>query len=156
MLAKNAKVSIDLIYDYLKQLDKMKIIDYIPCRKQSVITYLRERIDEKYLTISNANYKVRKNIMKEHIAAVIRYAESADNCRSAMLLEYFGEKKATPCGQCDYCIRHKEHEISKSDWDTLREELADMSHPDVTAISQKTGISEYKVIEILRQMRDNG
>ena len=155
MLAKNAKVSIDVIYEYLKQLDKMKIIDYIPRRNQSVITYLRERIDEKYLTISNANYKVRKNIMEEHIAAVVRYAESADRCRSSMLLEYFGEKNSKPCGQCDYCIRHREREITESDRDRIEDELCGTTQPDVPVISQKTGISEYKVIEIIRQMRDN-
>jgi ATP-dependent DNA helicase RecQ len=155
MLAKNAKVSIDVIYEYLKQLDKMKIIDYIPRRRNSVITYLRERIEGKNLTISNANYKVRKKIMEEHINAVIRYAESTNNCRSAMLLGYFGEKNAAHCGQCDYCIQHKEREITKTDWDRVGEEARNMEHVDVTFISQKTGIGEHKVIEILRQMRDN-
>ena len=155
-LAKNAKVSIDVIYEYLKHLDRMKIIDYIPRRHQSVITYIRERIDEKFLTISNANYKVRKNIMQEHIEAVIRYAESVDKCRSAMLLEYFGEQDAGHCGQCDYCIRHREQIISKSDWERVGEEVNDPSQADVAVISQKTGISEHKVIEILRQMRDDG
>ena len=155
-LAKNAKVSIDVIYGYLKQLDKMKIIDYIPRRNQSVITYLRERIHEKDLTISNANYKVRKKIKEEHIASVIRYAESIDECRSVMLLEYFGEKNVEACGQCDYCIRHGEREITKSDWDRVGEELLGMAQPDVDVISQKTGISERKVIEIMRRMRDEG
>ncbi|MDR1154632.1 MAG: RecQ family ATP-dependent DNA helicase [Bacteroidales bacterium] len=155
-LAKHAKVSIDVIYEYLKQLDKMKIIDYIPRRRQSVITCLRERIDEKFLTISAANYKVRKNIMEEHIGAVIRYAESTNKCRSAMLLEYFGEKNAAPCGQCDYCIRHREHEISKTDWERAGREIHDPEQADVVAVSQKTGISEHKVIEIIRQMKDNG
>ena len=154
ILAKNAKVSIDVIYEYLKQLDKMKIIDYIPRRSQSVITFLRERIDEKHLILSNANYKGRKKRMEENISAVISYAESDIRCRSAMLLEYFGEKNATACGQCDYCIRHKEKEITKSDWDRVGEELRCMEQPDVSAISLKTGISEYKVIEILRQIRD--
>ena len=155
-LAKNAKVSIDVVYEYLKQLDRMKIIDYIPRRRQSVITYLRERIDEKFLTISTANYKVRKNIMQEHIEAVIRYAESADKCRSAMLLGYFGEKNARPCGRCDYCIRHREQEITKSDWDKVGGEVTDLTQADVGVVSQKTGVSEHKVIEILRQMRDDG
>jgi len=153
-LAKNAKVSIDVIYEYLKQLNKMKIIDYIPRRNQSVITYIRERIDAKYLTISSANYKVRKKIMEEHITAVIRYVENANKCRSAMLLEYFGEKNAAPCKQCDYCIQHKEKEISKADWDKVVEEAQTQS--DIAVISQNTGISEHKVIEILRQIKDSG
>ena len=154
-LAKNAKVSVDVIYEYLKQLDRMKIIDYIPRRNQSAITYIRERIDEKHLIISNANYKGRKKRMEDNIAAVIRYAESDIKCRSAMLLEYFGEKNAATCGQCDYCIRHKERVISKTDRDMVEEESRNMEQPDVATISQKTGISEYKVIEILRQMKDD-
>jgi ATP-dependent DNA helicase RecQ len=133
----------------------MKIIDYIPRRSHSVITYIRERIDEKHLTISPANYKVRKKIMEEHIDAVIRYAESADRCRSAMLLEYFGERNAKPCGQCDYCIRHEEREITKAEWDVVENELRGTTEEDIAAISQKTGINEHKVIEIIRQIRDN-
>ena len=154
-LAKNAKVSIDVIYEYLKQLDRMKIIDYIPRRNHSIITYLRERIDEKHLTISAANYKQRKKIKEEHINAVIRYTESVDRCRSVMLLEYFGEKNVAPCGQCDYCIRHREREITKTDWDRVGEELRGTAQPDIAAISQKTGVNEHKVIEIIRQIRDN-
>ena len=90
--------------------------------------------------------------MEEHIHAVIRYAENSENCRSAMLLEYFGEKNSTSCKQCDYCIRHKEREITKADW----EQVESMSQCDVAVISQRTGISEHKVIEILRQIGDDG
>ena len=72
----------------------------------------------------------------------------------SMLLEYFGEKNTTPCGQCDYCIRNKEQEISKTDWERITAEIQEMKHADVAVISKKTGISERKVIEVLRQMRD--
>jgi ATP-dependent DNA helicase RecQ len=156
ILAKNAKVSVDVIYGYLKQLDKMKIIDYIPRRRNSVITYLRERIDEKYLTISKTNYILRKEIMERHIVEILNYAENADTCRSVMLLEYFGEKDAAPCGQCDYCIRKKENEITKEEWEQVSVAAHDTEQPDATVISRKTGVNEYKVIEILRQIKDDG
>ncbi len=155
ILAQNAKVSIDVIYGYLQRLDKMKIIDYIPRRRQSVITYIRERIDEKYLTLSTANYKVRKNIMQKNIDAVIRYAESDDRCRSAMLLEYFGEKNAAPCGQCDYCIRRKEQEITPDERERIRKAALDTPQPDAETIGKLTGINERKIIEVLRKMRDD-
>ncbi len=158
MLAKNAKVSIDVIYEYLKMLDKMKIIDYIPRRKQSVITYIRERIDEKCLTISTANYKVRKNIMQDNIGAVMHYATNNDRCRSVMLLEYFGEKNVTPCGQCDYCIRHKERETSLDEHARIVEAVRSIP-PDriqVEALSRDLGIKEHKIIEVIRKMKDNG
>ena len=153
-LAKNAKLSVDVIYEYLKQLDKMKIIDYIPRRRNSLITYLSERIDEKYLTISAANYKVRKKIMTENIAAVTKYAENSNKCRSLMLLEYFGEKNPKECNQCDYCLRKDEKQISKNDWEKVKEEIQRTGNNNVDEISLNTGINEYKVISILRQIRD--
>ncbi len=156
VLAKNAKVSIDIIYEYLKKLDKMKIIDYIPRRKQSVITYTRERIDEKYLTVSAANYTVRKNVMREHIDAVIRYAENDDQCRSVMLLEYFGEKNGIPCGQCDCCIRHRERETSSNEHERIKKAICDAPQIDVEKIAETLSVDEHKVIEILRQMKDDG
>ena len=98
---------------------------------------------------------MRKKIKEEHIDAVTRYAESADRCRSVMLLEYFGERNAKPCGQCDYCIRHKEREITRAEWDSVEKELYETAEEDIVAISRKTGINEHKVIEIIRQIKDN-
>jgi len=94
--------------------------------------------------------------MEEHIDTVIRYAESTNRCRSAMLLEYFGEKNAKSCGQCDYCIRNKEREITKADWKQVEKEVKGLEQVDIDAISRKTGINEHKVIEIIRQLRDSG
>ncbi|MDR2037956.1 MAG: RecQ family ATP-dependent DNA helicase [Bacteroidales bacterium] len=156
ILARNAKVSQDVIYEYLKRLDKMKIIDYIPRRKQSVITYIRERIDEKYLAISTGNYKIRKKNMQENIGAVIRYAGNHDQCRSVMLLEYFGEKNALPCGRCDYCVRQKEKEISANERASIIKAIRNEPLADIDTLSKNLGIKEHKIIEILRQMKDDG
>jgi len=90
--------------------------------------------------------------MEEHISSVICYTESVTNCRSTMLLEYFGERNVANCTQCDYCIRNKEREITKTDWDKVVNESKTES--DILVISQNTGISEHKVIEILRQIKD--
>jgi ATP-dependent DNA helicase RecQ len=155
MLAKTAKVSIDVIYEYLKKLDKMKIIDYIPRRKQALITYLRERIDERYLSISAANYKVRKEVMQRHIDAVLGYIHN-QRCRSAMLLEYFGEKNAPPCGQCDDCIRAKEQAITDDEWQRVADALHQNPSPNVDALGNALGIKEHKIIEIIRRIKDNG
>jgi ATP-dependent DNA helicase RecQ len=158
-LSKNAKVSIDVIYEYLKRLDNMKIIDYIPRRKQSVITYLRERIDEKYLTISTANYKTRKDIMQKNIEAVTYYANNNEQCRSVTLLEYFGEKNVPDCGKCDYCIREKEQKITDEEWQRVVSALKmteQNREPDVDVdeLSKKLGIKVHKIIEILRHLKE--
>ncbi|MDR1866200.1 MAG: RecQ family ATP-dependent DNA helicase [Bacteroidales bacterium] len=153
MLARNAKVSTDVIYEYLKKLDRMKIIDYVPRRKHSVITYTRERIDEKYLTVSTANYKVRKDVMQANMDAVMRYTALNRQCRSVMLLEYFGEHNALPCGQCDYCIANREREIVES----LRQKIIDADEngqADAETIARELGVRVEKVIETLRHIKD--
>jgi ATP-dependent DNA helicase RecQ len=155
-IARRAKVSVEVIYEYLKKLDKMKIIDYIPRRKQAVVTFTRRRIDEKYLSISAANYKQRKAIMEKNIAAVKRYAGETERCRSAMLLEYFGEKDAPPCGKCDCCIRRKERIITDDEWNLVAETLRNGHPADVDSLRKKLNIKEHKIIEIIRQMRDQG
>ncbi|MDR3093491.1 MAG: RecQ family ATP-dependent DNA helicase [Bacteroidales bacterium] len=155
LLARHAKVTIEVIYDFLQKLDKMKIIDYIPRRKQSMITYTRERIDDKYLNISTANYKVRKDIMQANLAAVMRYANEKECCRSMMLLEYFGEKNLRPCGQCDYCIQQKEQEITDEEWACVANALQAGQAADAEQLGKNLGMKEHKIIEILRTMRDN-
>ncbi len=45
-----------------------------------------------------------QEIGKQLIQEVVAYAESAV-CRPKMLLNYFGEELAEPCGNCDNCIR---------------------------------------------------
>ncbi|MDR0713622.1 MAG: RecQ family ATP-dependent DNA helicase [Bacteroidales bacterium] len=156
ILARHAKVSVDVIYEYLKKLDQLKIIDYIPRRKQSVVTFTRQRIDEKYLSLSAANYKQRKIIMQENIAAVKRYANETERCRSVMLLEYFGEKDARPCGTCDCCIRRKERTITDDEWNRVAEALQNGQPADVNELCKTLKIKEYKIIEIIRRMRDSG
>ncbi|MDR1673014.1 MAG: RecQ family ATP-dependent DNA helicase [Bacteroidales bacterium] len=155
MLAKNAKVSVDVIYEYLKKLNRMKIIDYIPRRKQSVITFVRERIDAKYLTLSPANYKVRKEVMQKNIEAVMQYVHG-ERCRSTMLLEYFGEKDARPCGKCDCCRANKERDITAENRLRIASAVAQHPEADMDTISRELNMNVHKVIEIVRQMKDDG
>ena len=39
---------------------------------------------------------------------MLEYAKATDQCRSRMLLEYFGEKTSKDCGQCDVCVEDKD------------------------------------------------
>ncbi len=159
ILAKNAKVSVDIIDEYIKKLDQMKVIDYIPRRKQSVVTYIRERIDEKRLFISPQNYLQRQKVTQEHIEAVLHYAENTTQCRSVMLLNYFGEMDVTPCGHCDYCLRHQEQTISQQEREVVTKAVVSIQEKgneiDINALSEQLHINAHKVIEIVRQIKDD-
>ena len=51
-----------------------------------------------------AAYEERATRDKEHLAAMMQYAETS-KCRTQVLRTYFGEAEGEPCGRCDNCAR---------------------------------------------------
>jgi len=47
-------------------------------------------------------YRERQNTDRDKLDQMMRYGQSAE-CRWSLLLEYFGESPAGPCGTCDNC-----------------------------------------------------
>ncbi|NDW12327.1 RecQ family ATP-dependent DNA helicase [Bacteroides sp. 214] len=112
------------IYEILKSLSKQGIIDYIPHKKTPFIIYTCERMELKYLSISKTVYEERKERYETRIKAMIEYVSSETNCRSRMLLRYFGEKNENDCGQCDVCIsKRKAGNLSQTEFDLVRKQV---------------------------------
>ena len=109
LLAKRAGIHQDVVYNFLKHLRKAGIIDYVPRKRTPFVYFSKERIVPDRLRISKENYDFRKRDFLKRVEAVIHYATSGTKCRSQLLLEYFGEKDAPECGNCDVCqaMSHK-------------------------------------------------
>ncbi len=103
VLAQKCNTTRQVIYEKLRALTRMKIIIYNPQKKTSLLTFTRERVHEKELKLPASVYADRKRDMLHRIESVIEYCESTDMCRSQILLHYFGETDAPPCGVCDVC-----------------------------------------------------
>jgi ATP-dependent DNA helicase RecQ len=103
LLAKRSGTNREVVYNYLKHLRKLKVIDYVPRNRTPFIYFCRERIHVDRIKISKENYDVRKKDYARRIDSVIEYATSSTKCRSQILLAYFGENDAAPCGTCDVC-----------------------------------------------------
>ncbi len=106
MLAERTGLSREQIYRTLIQLDKIKILKYIPKTTDSYITYLTNRVSTEELRLKRY-YTARKEVYKTRIKSVLEYFTSDLICRSRFLLNYFGEKQAKPCEQCDVCHKNK-------------------------------------------------
>jgi ATP-dependent DNA helicase RecQ len=79
-------------------LSKRHILHYIPHKKTPYIIYTRERQETDRIYLSRDVYEDRKESYTERIQAMIAYATAQENCRSRMLLRYFGEKNGHNCG----------------------------------------------------------
>jgi len=106
-LARKAGIMPDQLVYGLNKLHTFEIIDYIPQAEHPQLVFLIPHLPAKDLHISKKNYRDRKEMAKKRLEAVKLYVQDTSQCRSRMLLAYFGEKSALPCGTCDFCRRKK-------------------------------------------------
>lgn len=159
LLARRSNITEDAVYQQLKLLSQMKVIDYVPQKKTPVIVYETERLDINRIKISAENYKHRKVKYQQQVDAVINYASENNKCRSVSLLEYFGQYGSEPCGFCDVCNGDHESGISFADFDRIsgkiKKILLSESCP-IDIIVKRSNEPEPKVVKVARWLLDNG
>ncbi len=159
LLAKRANTKVEVIYKYLNTLDTQKIIHYIPQTDTPYIVFLQERVDVSRLKISKENYTERKKNYEEQVEAILNYASSNTQCRSVLLLNYFGEKDATRCGECDVCVQLNDFGISNTEFNRISD--------DIKSLLLKKPIQQHELFfqlkgneehnqSVLRWLLDNG
>ncbi len=114
MLADYSHLPVDLVRVSLKSLANRRIIKYIPRRHVPIIYYPQQRIESSRLVFSKDIYEDLQEQMVVRVNAVLEYAECDDECRSSILLRYFGEKAEENCGCCDVCVERKRNGNSAS------------------------------------------
>lgn len=95
------------VYQLLRALHIKHIINFVPEKSTPYIRYTQRREDSEHLIIPKEIYEERLHQYTTRINAMLHYASSETQCRSTMLLEYFGETGTENCGQCDVCISKK-------------------------------------------------
>ena len=99
------------VYEQLKALTHMRVLNYIPKKCASYITYLTRRLEGRSLIFPPIVYARRKEQYIKRIQSVIDYASRTDVCRSVYLLAYFGENDVAPCGGCDVCLEQRRQDL---------------------------------------------
>jgi len=146
------------VYDVLKMLSAQHIIHYIPVQKVPTIYYNRNREDIKYLFIPQSVYEQRRDKLVNRIKCVIEYGSSQTQCRSKMLLQYFGEKNAKDCGKCDVCIEKKHREKGSSAMKTIIHDvlvLIENGESRVEGVLASVDYPQKQVVDALRFLSDS-
>lgn len=101
-IARALKMSEMEVIKKIKLLEQNGMVQYEVHTDEPKITYLQARVNGKYLLLPPEVYTDRKAADIKRSEAMIHYL-TTDQCRSILLLSYFGEKDLVECGQCDVC-----------------------------------------------------
>lgn len=156
-IADRTKYSRDKVYQTFVNLNKARLISYVPQSNIPTITYLQPRFDSQMLTISPESYEERLERFSERVNAILRYINE-DTCRSMMLLSYFGETNPSECGQCDVCLKKQIPAFEDSYAEIKRGilSLLSISPLALKSIISKTGVDQEQGIKVLRFLVDHG
>ena len=160
MIADYSHLPVDVVRLVLKSLANRRIIKYIPRRHVPIIYYTQQRIESSHLVFSREIYEELQEQMVVRVNAVLEYAESDDECRSTILLRYFGEKAEKDCGCCDVCVERNRSAKSASS-------AVDAVHVIVDAINESDGslpiaqiqglpLTKHQLESALEQLRAEG
>ena len=158
LLAQRTEMPEHTVYESLKLLSKKNIIHYIPAQKVPTIYYNRNREEINYLFIPQSVYEHRRDKLIRRIKSVIDYGSSKTQCRSRMLLQYFGEKNVKDCGKCDVCIDKKQQDMSSSDMNKLVQTVLNQLNGKEMTLDEiiiATDYPEKRLIEAIRFLSDN-
>jgi ATP-dependent DNA helicase RecQ len=159
LLSQRTGLSEKEIYESLKYLSTQHIIHYVPAQKVPTIYYNTNREDIKYLSIPRNVYELRRDKLIHRIEHVIEYGSSQTQCRSKMLLHYFGEKTANDCGKCDVCLKNKAENRTDTSMNLIFNQILDRINTSEIFIGEIIASIDYpekQVIDALRFLSDSG
>lgn len=102
-VASKVGVTVPMLRQLLYKLSLDHVIKYIPCDHATVLFLHHDRLRPKNLNLDPERYELLKNSYNEKIQKMIDYVSEEETCRSAYLLEYFGQSESDDCGTCDIC-----------------------------------------------------
>ena len=102
-VASHIGVTVQYLRQLLYRLSLEHVIRYVPCDKATVLFLHHDRLRPKNLNLYPERYEMLKETASERMQKMIDYVSEEDVCRSAFLLDYFGQSDAGDCGTCDVC-----------------------------------------------------
>lgn len=111
------------VYEILLELSRKGVIRYIPRSKEPLLTFVLNRVREEDFFLPDSCYKTLKNSFVARIDAMLDYISDTKNCRSRLLLKYFGEDLKEDCQQCDVCKNTGQRLLNDKEEDAVQKHI---------------------------------
>ena len=110
LIAKKAQTTQEVVLGILAQLHKKEIISYTANGNDSTIIFNEVREDERTINRVSKFLVVQNELKTKQLHSVLKYVSTKNECKSKLILRYFGEDKKENCGICSYCITLKKQQ----------------------------------------------
>ncbi len=165
-LAGRLNVSVPVLRQLLYKLSLEHLIRYIPCDHATVLFLHHDRLRPKNVNLDPDRYVLLKNSSMERMQKMTDYISEEDICRSAYLLDYFGQSERDDCGTCDVCRAGNAKRQDSSVQEDLEKNLSDFINKDMGGtysledvarrFGSATADTSSDYLQVLRKMIDRG
>ncbi|UOK42502.1 MULTISPECIES: RecQ family ATP-dependent DNA helicase [Flavobacterium] len=112
LIARKSGTSEENVIEVLKRMHQKEICILHSQSNDSQLTFNEVREDERTINRIAKFLQQQNEIKIKQFESVIRYVSDKKQCKSRLLLEYFGETDTKECGICSFCITQKKTEKS--------------------------------------------
>ena len=158
LIAKKSNHTETQINQVLEKLKEKQIISYQAKNNDAVLSFNEIREDEKTINRVSKYLENQNQLKVSQLRAVLEYVANKKQCKSKLLLAYFGEKETRDCGICSYCItRHKKPDalsVTKNILEALKNQNLD-SREIEKILAADHAIEPADVIFAIRMLLEN-
>jgi len=136
----------------LQKLKEQNSIEFQSKSNDAVITFNEIREDERTISRVSKYLKHQNTLKKEQLQSVLDYVRDTKNCKSSLILNYFGEKTSKNCSICSYCISRKK---TKMETELHTDKIISLLQKEALSsreIQEKTQYNTATIIFVLQQL----
>jgi ATP-dependent DNA helicase RecQ len=157
-LAKFLHIRREKLVELLTKLHQDGIIAYKGQTDSPQLTFLLERLPSESVVINQERYRF---LQKRHLFRMnkaVYYAETMQ-CRSQLLLDYFDEKGADKCGQCDVCLGRHEKYVKHQEYYSIKQKVEYLLKKNPldlrSLVDEFEAVQKEKVLQTIEHLLDN-
>lgn len=158
IVSSKSEINVDDAIRLLNQMKNEGIVDFEHDQHDASVTFLVPREDDSTINRIAPHIRRQNKTKKIKIESVLTYIQNNSRCRSQQLLEYFGEKKTSPCGICSVCTEKPEvltRELAKKIYLRIVEFLE--SGPVTSReLTEQLPYEEEHILQVLRLLVEKG
>jgi ATP-dependent DNA helicase RecQ len=159
-IARRSGIDSPKVSQLLLRMQKLGIIEYLPHKNLPQLIFSTERLNPDDILLSKTFYSQRKSEAFAMFDSIVNYATSNSECRSRMLVSYFGETNSAQCGICDICLQRKRKAITDKKSNEIVASITGIlanGNTSITEIvSQMHHVKENDLIAVLRWLIEEG